>query len=378
MTSTGQTVPLHPISLVTNYDLGHGHNNFVTEYDNGKLDAFDLETWGPAKATPSPPPYVAYAYVPEQEVDPYWQMARQYTVADRMFQSNTGPSYPAHQYIIAGQSMLADENPLLPKTGGTTAQRSGWGCDNPPGTTVAVLKPNGSDGTGFFPCVDYQTLGDLMDTKGVSWAYYAPYIDYPLGGYIWSAYDPIRHIRLGSDWKTNVLSPQTNVLLDISKGKLRDVSWVAPSALRSDHARGNDGSGPSWVATIVNAVGHSAYWKNTAIIVTWDDWGGWYDHVPPPKVDAMGLGFRVPLLVVSPYARHGYVSHNQHEFGSIIRFIEERFQLGSLSTRDAISDDLSDCFDFTQTVATFQKIVAPPLQPDSASARRVSPDDDSE
>ena len=112
------------------------------------------------------------------------------------------------------------------------------------------------------------------------------------------------------------------------------------------------------MASIVNAIGASQYWGNTAIIITWDDWGGWYDHVAPPILNSYEYGFRVPLIVVSPYAKRGYVSHTMHDFGSLVRFTEETFHLPSLGYADSRADDLSDCFDFTQAPTTFQPFVA--------------------
>jgi len=117
----------------------------------------------------------------------------------------------------------------------------------------------------------------------------------------------------------------------------------------------------------VNAIGNSSYWANTAIVITWDDWGGWYDHVPPPKLVTDGTswgsgyvyGFRVPLIVVSPYARAGYISHANHDFGSILNLIEKTFSLPSLGYADAYADDLSDCFNFSQTPISFKTITAP-------------------
>jgi len=364
-TSTGRTVPLAPIGLTPSFDPGHGHGDFLTEYNGGKMNGFDLDSFSPKTA--KPPPYFAYAYVPRAEVQPYWDMASQYAIADRMFESNNGPSYPAHQYLIAAQSGLASDNPIIPQP---VPNGVGWGCDDPTGTVVPLI--NGRD---VFPCFDYETLGDVMDAKGVSWAYYAPPPFNKTGGYIWSAYDAIRHIRYGADWTRNILSPQTSILSDIQHGDLRQVTWVVPNGLNSDHSLFTNGTGPSWVAAVVNAIGKSQYWQNTAILLTWDDWGGWYDHVAPPQIDRMGLGFRVPLIVISPYARRGYVSHTQHEFGSILKRIEETFNLGSLNLRDARSDDLSDCFDFTQTAATFHTIAAPPYKPSSGLVH-VPPDDE--
>jgi phospholipase C len=161
-----------------------------------------------------------------------------------------------------------------------------------------------------------------------------------------------------------VVISRTQVLTDISAGKLPAVSWVIPTNRSSDHANGNDGSGPSWVASVVNAIGASQYWKDTAIIITWDDWGGWYDHVPPPLIhNSYELGLRVPLIVVSPYAKPAYISHVTHDFGSILKFVEKTFSLPEIDPAvgyaDSRSDDLSDCFDFNQTPLTFTPIPAP-------------------
>ena len=145
----------------------------------------------------------------------------------------------------------------------------------------------------------------------------------------------------------DVISPSSQVLTDIGDGRLADVVWVMPTQAASDHPKVNDGSGPSWVASIVNAIGNSQYWSNTAIFITWDDWGGFYDHVKPQIYNSFELSFRVPLIVVSQYAKTGYVSNTQHEFGSILKFTEETFGLPSLGTTDARADDLSDCFSFT-------------------------------
>ena len=143
---------------------------------------------------------------------------------------------------------------------------------------------------------------------------------------------------------------------------------MIPDGRYSDHpGSGQDGTGPSWVAAIVNAIGGSPYWKHTAILVTWDDWGGWYDHVapPPPIGRPFGyyeLGFRVPLLVISPYTPAGYISPTQHDFGSILRFVEKVFGLGRIppgNFADARADDLADFFDFSAVPRAFAPIPAP-------------------
>ena len=328
----GVAVPLKPTPLGNGGDLDHSHLGWWRDWNHGNMDGFGYGT-----------NMLAYSYVNASEVAPYWTLAKNFTLGDRMFQSNTGPSFGAHQYMIAGQSGGASENP-----NGTA-----WGCGAAPGANVAVVGPNGTDLPGIFPCFDYQTMADLLDAKGVTWKYYAPGTND--GYFIISAYQAIRHIFFGPDWQNNVISPETTVLTDIASGQLAQVSWIVPTGGNSDHP-GAPALGPDWVASIVNAIGNSPYWSSTAIFIAWDDWGGWYDHVPPPQVDNMGLGFRVPVIVVSPYAKHGYISHVTHESGSILHFTEEVFNLPSLGTRDAIADDFSDCFDYTQTAAPLRKI----------------------
>jgi phospholipase C len=144
-------------------------------------------------------------------------------------------------------------------------------------------------------------MADLLDAKGISWRYYAPGAGDEFS--ILSAFQAIRHIRFGPDWASHVITPESTVLTDIQNGQLAQVTWIVPALARSDHPHSASNEGPDWVGSIVNAIGASKYWNSTAIFVSWDDWGGWYDHVPPPQVDAMGLGFRVPFIVVSPYAR---------------------------------------------------------------------------
>jgi phospholipase C len=350
--SNGQTVALQPVGLEAMQDILHSHVNFEREYAGGKL-YFDQ---GSPSGQPASYPY---AYVPYSETQPYWALASQYVLADEMFQSNNGPSFPAHQYLIAGQSgsgsQMADENPV--QSGTSSLQMHAWGCDDPSGTYVPVLAPDGQDqNTGLFPCFTYPTLADEMDARGVSWRYYAPQIG--SSGAIWSAFDANRQIRYGSDWSANVISPQTQILTD-ANSTLPQVVWVTPSAADSDHAGIGSNTGPSWVASVVNAIGQGPNWNSTAILITWDDWGGWFDHVPPQQIDAMGLGFRVPLIVVSPYARTAYVSHVPHEFGSVLHFIEQTFGLSALTAVDRRADDLSDCFDFTQAPRAFHSVAAP-------------------
>ena len=356
--SQGQTIPLAAIPLANNYDLSHAHSAFVAMYANGNMTGADkIAVTCQKGASGCPPANPQFKYVDNSSgiLNPYFQLAEQYTFGDRMFQTNQGPSFPAHQFIISGTSapspgsdLFASENPA-----GVTNANGNTGCTAPAGEFVKLIDPSGSEAQKAYPCYDHQTLADLLDDAGVSWRYYAP-----SAGSIWTGPNAIQHLRFGSDWANDVVLKPAQVLTDIANGQLANVSWVIPTGQESDHALDNQGLGPSWVASIVNAIGQSRYWDNTVIIITWDDWGGWYDHVPPTIINSYEYGFRVPLIVVSPFARQGYVSHVTHDFGSILHFIEEVYRLPSLGYADALADDLSDCFDFHRHNA-FHKIPAP-------------------
>jgi phospholipase C len=353
-------VKMTPLSMTAPFDLNHSHLGFLNDWDNGKMDGFGTHlNQRNAK-------YGPFHYVPYNEAKPYLEMAQQYAFADHMFQTNQSGSFASHQYIVSGSSSAdptstwsVASNAYSSKVG----QKPEAGCDANQYSYVKTIDPNdGTWGPDVFPCFDRPVLSDLLDEHSVSWKYY----QHELGPGLWHAFDAIQHVRYGADY-ANVVTPPESILTDIKKGQLPSVSWVMPAdSKHSDHPGSLSAEGPSWIAAVVNAVGESKYWGSTAIFVTWDDWGGWYDHVQPQQFgNYYELGFRLPLLIVSPYAKPGYVSHVQHEFGSILNFAEETFGFpkGSLGTTDVRADDLMDAFDFTQEPIPFVKIVARPFHP---------------
>ena len=380
--STGNTIQLKKISLQVDYDPDHSHRSFEKMCDLNsatgqcRMDGADLIPVGcEPGALDCPAPDLQFGYVDPAAtyMQPYFQLAEQYTFADRMFQTNQGPSFPAHQFIISGTSAPSSGSTLFASE---NTNSSGAGCDAPATTLVRLIDPAGSETSNapIYPCLDHPTLTDLLEAKSLTWRYYTP-----PGPAIWNGPEAIQHICgpnapppngtacVGSDWTNNVVLNQKQILTDITSNQLKDVSWVIPSGQDSDHAGSSGTTGPSWVASVVNAIGTSPYWANTAIFITWDDWGGWYDHVPPPQVlvncatwgCGYVYGFRVPLIVVSPYVKAQYISKQQHDFGSILKFIETRFSLPSLGYADVAADDFSDSFDFNQTPLPFQTITAP-------------------
>ena len=401
--SQGGLIQLTPVPMAAAYNPDHSHLAFLEMYDNGAMDGADKIHIACDPGHPNCyPPNPQFKYVDNSTgvLDPYFKMAETYTFGDEMFQTNQGPSFPAHQFIISGTSapsapseLFVAENPLG-VGGGVSKQRSG--CTAPPDQTVQLIDPTGDESQVVYPCFDHPTLTDELNSKGIGWRYYAP-----SAGSIWTGPNAIQHMCgpnatppnatacTGSDWSNVVLQDSSNdvhtptaVLADISSGKLATVSWVIPSGEASDHPRSTDGSGPSWVSQIVNAIGNSPYWADTAIIITWDDWGGWYDHVPPPAIlNAYEFGFRVPLIVVSPYAKPQYISHQVYDFGSIMKFIEGDFGLSTVAAGYADTftqtGDLMDCFDFSQQPLIFKTIAAPmPQHFAQAKGPPSDPDDD--
>ncbi|HEY1681914.1 MAG TPA: alkaline phosphatase family protein [Candidatus Tumulicola sp.] len=348
--SKGKTIQLQPVSLKTKYVIDHSAQAMFAACDGtGKMpgthcrmDAFDQEySYGG-------PPNPQYVYVPHNESKPYWDMAKEWVLGDNFHPSQVDESFVSHQYIIAGQAQSSVDVPLGPE----------WGCDGGTRAQVGTILKDRTFGPQQQACFDYPTLGDELDTAKLTWRFYTSPVSQPMGGF-WSGYQAIKHIRYGPDW-ANVINPQKKFLSDVRKGTLSSVTWITPTCEESDHTACGGGLGPSWVTSLVNAVGNSKFWNSTAIFVFWDDWGGLYDQVPPPYAGYDGLGFRTPLLVISPYAKKNYISNVQYEHGSILRFTEDLFGLPQLSASDKRANSPAlDCFDFKQKPRAFVPIKAP-------------------
>lgn len=347
----GSTRPLQKTSLASVLSPDNSYPSWLTDYDGGKMDGFDLV---PVQTAPGT--YV-YQYVDPAQIQPYWALARQYVLADHMFQTQGSGSFTAHQDLIAGGTAIDANHSVI-----DFPSSQPWGCDSPPDTTTSLITQYNEylPSEGPFPCFTYRTLRDVLDQRGLSWRYYVPAVGKDFGGNAWNAFDAIKAVRYGPEWGDNVTTPETSIFTDISRNTLPAVSWVIPDFQNSDHPGNTSDSGPSWVAQVVNAIGKSPAWNSTAIIVVWDDWGGFYDHVAPPGPRAFGgLGFRVPMIVVSPYARYGYVTHKPYEFGSIIKFVENNWNLPSLGTTDVRSGDFTDdVFNFTKKPRKFAPLDA--------------------
>jgi len=341
-----QCPPVNPAnwtSLASPFDPGHSYPELVAEWDNGALDGFYNDPVFTISGQQISIPGFTETVVPPNETPIYSLLAATYVIGDRMFSSGLVPSFPGHQYMFAAQSTASDD----PDT-------SIWGCDAPPSSLVSTFGPNNTPGPPIFPCLDYNSLADLMDAKHLGWKYYT---DRPLttGGNI-DALGAIHHLRYGPDFKEHAVFPEVAVESAISNCRLPAVSFVNAPPFASDHSGTLSAGGPAFVGDLYLVLAETElqsrnkckYYNDTAMIVTWDDSGGWSDHVPPAIDPQTGrpYGLRVPIMALSPYANHPpsdpiYVAHDTYTFGSIVRYVEDTFKLGSLGLQDSEATDLA-------------------------------------
>ena len=351
----GKKITLAPVGLETKWDLDHSSYSFFSACNGTggypgtgcRMNGFNNENWycGHRSEPRCPNPDPPYSYVPHSETQPYFYLGRKYVLADEMYASNfDASSFISHQYIIAGQANFTVNYPY-----------EDWGCEGGYADDIDTISFTRQIGSPIQACFNSPTLGDEMDAAGLSWAFYATTVN-GSGGF-WSAYQAIKHIYDGPDWKKDVITPPTGFFGDVAKGKLRDLTWITPTCQNSDHAGCDGTTGPSWVASLVNAIGESKYWDSTAIFIFWDDYGGWYDPAPPKMLDYDGLGLRIPLLIVSAYAKEGHVSHVHYEHGSILKFVEDTFGLGRLAPSDTrATSPQADAFDFNAPPRKFEVV----------------------
>jgi phospholipase C len=338
----GESRPLTQALDSIPIDIRHCYQCALQAWNEGEMDGF-------ATISDAADRYAYTQYQPE-DLPNYWHWAQEFVLGDNFFASAQGPSFPNHLYTIAAQSGGAHENPiqdldLLRERHRETGLFKAWGCDSIGEAFVPVEDREGNV-KNVPPCFDFLTEGDLLSEAGIPWAYYSA--TNLQNGYLWSAYDAIRHIREDEEvWKSHIY-PVDDFVRQAKDGLLPPVTWVTPRFELSEHPEYSMCHGENWTTEIVNAVMEGPDWADTAIFITWDDYGGFYDHVPPPQVDDFGFGVRVPLLIISPYARRGYVTEELGEFSSVLRFMEDNWGLTQLTHRDEDATPLLSAFDFEQ------------------------------
>ena len=341
----GTCVPLYPANtaagciqpyrygwanVTTPTDMLHNWVSAHQAYDNGSLDGF-YQAEGLHLST--------FGYYDGSLLPTYWDLAEQYGLGDNMFASVLSYSTPNHWYLVAGTSPPEGVNQTLHKARNSSAL-----------TPNEQLYLNQSNST--------ETIADLLMNSSVSWDYY----DYPLASYgtalsqpsgageTDSAFDYWNPFAAKASSYTPAYSSHlvssSQFFTDAAAGRLPNVSWVLPTFNNSDHPPASLVNGESWVDSIVNAVERSPDWNTSAIFVAWDDYGGYFDHQPPPAIDANGVSLRSPFLVIGPYVRENFVSHRFEYFESLLHLIEWRFHLPSLTNRDRFAPLPLEYFDF--------------------------------
>jgi phospholipase C len=341
--STGERVRLEQAPDAYPHDIGHDFFSGIIAINGGMMNGFDLI---PGSQTGLP-----FTQYRRDDIPAYWRYAEEFTLADRMFSSMYGPTIPEHLFTVAATAGRIVSNKLTPEDG------KGLYCEDVRerfyklqrhprliewerrvqiGKIEALLRE-------VQACLDVRTIFPTLEEKGVSWHYYGGRDQFH------NAMIAIKEIRQTKRW--NDVLPPSRFIADARSGNLPDVSYLLPPTRYNDHPHSPNRSmciGENWTVRQVNAVMQGPDWDNVAVLVTWDDFGGVYDHVRPPVIDDMGLGPRVPLIVISPWAKPGYVSHTTYEFSSFLALLERMHGVAPLTARDRQANDLFDAFDFKQ------------------------------
>lgn len=341
---TTSTIPLNPMQD-SQPEMGHNWNGAHTDYDGGKMDAFNIgEKTSTSTTSCAPAPYVCYEVASQSLIPNYWAMAQQFELSDNTFSSVMSESFPNHLQMIGATD--GTDIPSSDIDNPPVASHDNWGCNSPTGITVHTYS-----GAKVYPCWSYPTFADELTANGISWKYYTSLSGY---GHQWDSIDAYSQFYPNPTIQQNNVADSGTLISDLANGTLPAFSWITPPGGESEHPPESTCAGENWTVNLVNALEQSQYWSSTALVVSWDDYGGFYDHVAPPQEDALGLGFRVPLLVISPYAHaqdnptNPHVTHVQSEFASVLRLAEEAWGLPSMGRRDADSGDPMQWFDFSQ------------------------------
>jgi phospholipase C len=355
----GDRVPLRSAPEILEHDITHGFESGLYAINGGRMNGFNIIGEGADLS--------GYVQHSRRTLPNYWAYADRFVLADNFFTSMYGPTFPEHLYTVAAQSNGVVDNKI-------NADNPGNYCDDPTEMTYRFpddLGPREVDRimqleeriTDDWPnqidrikrtwertrtCFNIPVLPDQLEREGIGWKYYA-------NPDVWmNGLQAIKHVRFSDMWER--VQPPEMFLSDLRRGRLPRVSWLVPPEGVNEHPGSGQSScaGENWTVQQVNALMRSEYWDTTALVIVWDDFGGFYDHVPPPHLDIMGLGPRTPALVISPWTRRGdsrdggSIDSTEYEFSSVLRFIEELHGLRPMTERDANADPLSGAFDFEQ------------------------------
>lgn len=335
--SFGREVPMIPCPDWLPGDLPHDHAAALKNFAGGTMDGFAIGAFGPT---------YGYSQFSEEDIPNYYHWARENVICDNFFASQRGPSYPNHLYWVSGSGGGTLDNPeniRVLREG--DRQYKSWGCDAWGDDVYVLAQDEDGQVTKRDLCFTMPTVGEQLSERGIDWSSYAASPHQP--GYIWQAYSAFENVYGTDLWDKHVLdAPVDRLIDDIGANRLPSVSWVTPRFQLSDHPPYSTGHAHNWVTDVVNAIMRSDMWDSVAIFITWDEWGGFYDHVVPPKLDHIDVGFRVPMLVISPYARRGYIDDGVSDFVGPLRFIADNWGLPYLTERYEKVHNFEHVFDF--------------------------------
>jgi phospholipase C len=339
----------YPNTNAVDPGAAHGWMASHTAFDNGRMDGFLVEE----NQSDVNNNYSLMSYYNNVTIPYYWDLAENYTLLDHMFSSALSSSQPNHWYEIAGQTPNA-------------SLRAYYVCSSSKNTIVSIFSTteycNGQaspQGDEYLKeANNITTMADKLQARNISWKYYSAtplsssYNSSIKNGNAFSLWSPLMsQARTYNASRASHMALTGQIFSDINDGELPNISWVSPPVALSDHPPANITIGSWYVTDIVDTVMHSKYWNSTVIIVMWDDYGGYFDTVPPPQVDENGLSFRVPGIVISPYARENYVNHNTYCFESTMKLIELLYSIPNLTARDgsmSVCGNLLNSFNFSQ------------------------------
>jgi len=343
--TTNSTISPFPFqSESLSKDIVHASAVARADWNNGAMNGFVK-----AEGTPD-----TMGYYDATDLPYYWDYATNYVIDDNFFSSEMGPSLPNHIYIASGTN---GPSATWNQNRSTLWFKNGYIVDNPPNFAL------GSYGISL----DWVALAQELTSSNVPWAWYTGQAGNIYAPTYWNVLPLFTYFQQNPSQLRQHLRSTGAFQSDIASGQLPAVSWIIPGQWKppteptacarqsaTEHPPARIDCGMDYVAYIVNQVMQSQYWSSSAIVITWDDYGGFYDHVAPPQVDQFGFGFRVPTIVISPWAKHGYVDHTQYEFASLLKMVEDNWNLPRLpnvNDRDALSNigDMGNAFDFSQS-----------------------------
>lgn len=314
----GYVEPWH-LGNTTVTDLSHSTSTFIEQYNDGRMDGFVS-----ALNRRNQDGKIAMGYYDDRDIPYYWNLADNYVLFDRFFSSAKDGSFSNHMYWVAGIS-----------------------SETPPGVDLPTYLK------------DVPTIFDRLEEAGVSWKFYVqnydPTITYRNLGDVGNRASQVVWVPLlnfdrfldDPELSSHIVD-LNQYFVDLREGTLPSVAYIIPSGA-SEHPPQYPATGMRFVRNLIQELMRSKSWDSSAFVLLYDDWGGWYDHVPPPQVDEFGYGPRVPALMVSPYARKGYIDSTELDFTSILKFIEYNWDVESLADRDAKANKFLSAFDFEQT-----------------------------